>query len=117
MTAPVGKVSQEAAAQWIQAATMRPIENSTISRLETRDERPSDPGRRRNAYLLCILYEIDPAELGLGPDDGPGELAERRLRKEARNIAREQAAMRFRCMHDSWFRTPYGDRELVAQAA
>lgn len=87
-TAPVGRISQEQAARWIQAATMRPIENSTISRLESSAELPADPGRRRNAYLLCVLYEIDPAELGLGPDDGPGELAERRLRREARDAAK-----------------------------
>lgn len=117
MTAPIGKISQEQAAQWIEAVTMRPIENSTISRLETRGEIPADPPRRRNAYLLCLLYEIDPAYMGLGPDDGPGELAERRLKKEARKVAREQANIMTRCMHWSSSDGAYGPaaaNELVA---
>lgn len=58
---------------------------TTISRLEGREELPG--GRkagpvRRNAYLLTVLYELDPAELDLTDDDGPGELAIARLRKE-----------------------------------
>lgn len=101
-TAPAGKITHARAATWIQAITMRPIDGSTIGRIEAEQGIPADPGRRRTAYLLCFLYEVDPAEFGLGPENGPGELAERRLRKQALKVAREQAGIRFRCIRGPW---------------
>lgn len=68
-------VTQQIAAAWIAAISMRPLADTTVGRLEALDEIPSDAKRRRNAYLLTILYEIDPADLGLTDDDGPGKTA------------------------------------------
>jgi hypothetical protein len=61
--------------------TRRPIDYTTIGRLETLTVAPHDRVRRWNAYLLTILYSLDPAELGLGPDDGPDPEAIRELRR------------------------------------
>lgn len=108
-TAPIGKVTHAKAAAWIEAITMRPIDGSTIGRIEGEQGVPADPGRRATAYLLCFLYEVDPIAMGLGPDDGPGELAERRLRKQARKVARDQAAIVSRCIHGPWSDRAYGD--------
>lgn len=45
---------------------------STISRLESMTEPPTgarSKSQRQRAYILCLAYEVDPASLGLGPDD------------------------------------------------
>jgi transcriptional regulator with XRE-family HTH domain len=45
---------------------------STISRMENREEIPTghkSAAIRQRAYILCLVYEVDPACLGLGPDD------------------------------------------------
>jgi len=60
--------------------TSRPIDYTTVGRLEALERVPTDAPRRRNAYLLTILYSLDPAELDLTDDDGPGRDAVRRLR-------------------------------------
>jgi integrase len=52
--------------------TVWPIEAATLTRLEQRVSPPSSPRQRRTAYLLCVAYRIDPAELDLSPADGPG---------------------------------------------
>lgn len=48
---------------------------STISRLEALRAAPSDRVQRARAYLACLVYGVDPAELGLTPDDLPTEIA------------------------------------------
>jgi hypothetical protein len=73
--------SQQLAAWWIAGVTMRPIADTTISRLESLDAVPADPRRRRTAYLLAVLYELDPSEIDLTDDDGPGDPAVHALRK------------------------------------
>ena len=87
VTRPRGAISREQASEWLASVTMQPIGNNTVGRLEARSAVPSghrSAGPRRNAYLLTILYEIDPAELDLTDDDGPGEMAVARLRKQVR---------------------------------
>jgi hypothetical protein len=47
---------------------------ATISRLEDVPAVPAGPrskSRRQLAYVLCLCYEVDPAEFGLTPDDLP----------------------------------------------
>ena len=85
-TSPI-KITQERAAFWIEQVTSRPIDPATVGRLESLERPPADRARRRNAYLLSILYEIDPTELDLGPNDGPDELEVRRLRNAISAIA------------------------------
>lgn len=84
---PGGKLTQADAAEWLAAVTLGGISDpTTVSRLEARDTLPAgrkSASLRRNAYLLSILYLIDPTELDLSDDDGPGELAIARLRKSA----------------------------------
>lgn len=79
--------TQGKAAEWISRATSRPISSATISRLESRDTLPPDRSRRATAYLLCLLYELDPADLDLSPDDGPNELEVRRLHNAVTALA------------------------------
>jgi hypothetical protein len=77
-------MTQEAAAEWLTDATMTLVTDSTISRLEGRDTLPIGPKTRpmrRNAYLLCLRYWLDPAELDLGDEDGPGELSIARIKR------------------------------------
>lgn len=48
--------------------------SATISRLEDRADMPTggrSRSQRQRAYILCLAYGVDPAELGLGPDDLP----------------------------------------------
>lgn len=78
--------SLKKAATWIGGKT-RPISEATISRLESRTTVPSDQSRRRTAFLLCLLYEVEPADLDLTPDDGPDELEVRRLRHAVSSLA------------------------------
>lgn len=52
--------------------------DSTISRIENLDELPMGPRatrRRQLAYVLCLAYRVDPADLGLTNDDNPPGLA------------------------------------------
>jgi hypothetical protein len=54
---------------------------STISRLESVDEEPTgnrQRSRRNLAYVLCMAYNVDPAEFGLGPSDLPPGVAIKR---------------------------------------
>lgn len=47
---------------------------ATISRLEDLSVVPTGPRARRRratAYVLCLAYRVDPAELELGPEDAP----------------------------------------------
>lgn len=85
-TSPI-KITQGRAASWIEQVTSRPIDPATVGRLELLDRPPADRARRRNAYLLSILYEVDPNDLDLGPDDGPDELEVKRLRNAISAIA------------------------------
>jgi hypothetical protein len=63
------------------AVTNRPIDHTTIGRLEKLESVPTNRGQRWNAFLLSILYSVDPAELGLGPGDGPDDDAAEDLRR------------------------------------
>lgn len=48
--------------------------DATISRLEGLDQAPSGPrsgSRRQLAFVLCLAYQVDPAEFGLTIDDLP----------------------------------------------
>jgi hypothetical protein len=80
-TAEGSRLTHIRAAAWISGVTKRPIDHTTIGRLEKLTGLPTDRGQRRNAYLLTVLYSLDPAELGLGPDDGPGTEAVEDLRR------------------------------------
>jgi hypothetical protein len=73
-------MTQKDAADWIDSSTGRTIAPSTVGRLEELHEAPADRGRRRLAFLLSLLYKIDPAEFGLGGDDSPDEMTTARLR-------------------------------------
>jgi len=69
--------------------TVWPIEAATLTRLEQRVSPPSSPRQRRTAYLLCVAYRIDPAELDLSPADGPGVgvlALVQKVRKPPRNV-------------------------------
>lgn len=60
------------ASRWMLTST------AAISRLEARTEAPGggrQQSQRQRAYILCLAYEVDPAELDLGPDDLPPNLA------------------------------------------
>jgi hypothetical protein len=47
------------------------VSTATISRLESLTEIPLGPRQRRNAFVACLVYGVDPAELGLSPDGLP----------------------------------------------
>lgn len=47
------------------------IDKSTISRLEKLDEPPLNPRKRQTAYFCALIYGLDPAQFGVGPDDVP----------------------------------------------
>lgn len=49
---------------------------STICRLETLDEVPTDRRRRALAFVAAIAYGLDPAQFGVGPSDAPPTVAE-----------------------------------------
>lgn len=44
---------------------------STISRLESSTDVPTMARQRQLALVLCLAYDVDPAEFGLSPDDAP----------------------------------------------
>ena len=47
---------------------------SSISRLEQLQVVPTGPrsaSRRQRAYMLCLCYEVDPADFDLDPEDLP----------------------------------------------
>ncbi len=95
ITTGVGaKLTQARAARWIGRVTNRPIDPVTIGRLEALDVAPADRGRRRTAYLLTILYRLEPSELGLGDDDGPGDRAVEELRGFSTNWYRMRTCVR-----------------------
>jgi hypothetical protein len=53
---------------------LMPSSDSTISRLESFDVVPTGPRSRtmrQRAYLLCAVYDVDPTDLDLYPDDLP----------------------------------------------
>lgn len=58
-------------ARWVTRATGVPISGASISRLESQPQIPFDQKRRRIAFLLSMLYELDPTELELEAEDGP----------------------------------------------
>ncbi len=85
-SSPDGKLTLQAAAHWIEIATARTLNHTTIGRLESLIGPPKDAPRRRLAYLLTMRYQLDPAELGLVEDgDAPDDVTLARLRAVVRS--------------------------------
>ena len=59
------------AAAWLAAVTKRPIDHTTIGRLEKLETCPPTGGSGGTRSCCRSCTRLDPAELGLGPDDGP----------------------------------------------
>lgn len=56
------------------ASTYMLTSTAAISRLESRHDMPTgsrSQSQRQRAYILCVAYGVDPAELGLSPEDLP----------------------------------------------
>jgi len=47
------------------------VSRATLNRLESRDTAPHRNQDRSRAFLVLIVYGIDPADFGLKPDDRP----------------------------------------------
>ncbi|HSS09405.1 MAG TPA: hypothetical protein VLL25_05945 [Acidimicrobiales bacterium] len=47
------------------------VSTATISRLESLAEIPTDPRQLRTAFVACLVYGVDPAEMGLSPKGLP----------------------------------------------
>jgi transcriptional regulator with XRE-family HTH domain len=47
------------------------ISHATLNRLEHRETVPIRRQDRARAFLVLVLYRVDPADFGLGPDDMP----------------------------------------------
>jgi hypothetical protein len=58
----------EAAAEFIMVST------ATISRLERLAEIPGNRHQLAIALVLCLVYGVDPAGVGLGPKEQPGAI-------------------------------------------
>ena len=71
------------------------VDATTIGRLERLEEPPTSPKRRRMAYLLCLVYGLDPEQFGL--DDGDVPPGIRRLIDEGYLTVGEQATASSRC--------------------
>lgn len=69
-----------------------PVSDATISRMENRDTPPVKRSQRHTAYVACVIYGIDPDDLGLdGSDLPPGTL-------KGLNTAREVVKAQGRCI-------------------
>lgn len=47
---------------------------SALSRMEKREGPPPNRSARGTAYIACVIYGVDPADLDLDPDDVPAAL-------------------------------------------
>jgi hypothetical protein len=47
------------------------VSRSALSRIEALTEPPAKIADRRRALVAVLLYRVDPAEFGLGPEDVP----------------------------------------------
>lgn len=65
----VAQVSLDAAASALSAYIF--VSGPTLSRLESRTIAPIDRRQRGTAYLACVGYGVNPAELGLTAEDLP----------------------------------------------
>lgn len=56
------------------------ITKSTLSRMESFTEAPTFAKDRARALMVLVLYGVDPASFGLGPDDKPAAIDLRAVR-------------------------------------